>query len=173
MIARSSPHYRGQAKSLSATLSTRTLQLAEFLKYCIMKSKKQKQSAAKKKSRSFGDVVGADAYAVWVSMLKELVPSGRTHRLSVVFAGMLQYAASVAKPDQEEAEDDRSLASSLIRATEASEPSEVGDLIHDAVVQLFKDAGVQFERTSARGTKYSIAEDAYAEFIHWYDMPWE
>ena len=138
-----------------------------------MKSKKQKQSAAKKKSRSFGDVVGEDTYAVWVSMLKELVPSGRTHRLSVVLAGMLQYAASVAEPDQAEDEDDGSLASSLIQATEASDPSEVEDLIHDAVVQLFKDAKVQFERTSLQGTKYSIAEDAYAEFIHWYDMPWE
>ena len=138
-----------------------------------MKSKKQKQSAAKKKSRSFGDVVGEDTYAVWVSMLKELVPSGRTHRLSVVLAGMLQYAASVAEPDREEDEDESSLASSLIQATEASDSSEVEDLIHDAVVQLFKDAKVQFERTSSRGTKYSIAEEAYAEFIHWYDMPWE
>ena len=138
-----------------------------------MKSKKQKQSAAKKKSRSFGDVVGVDTYAVWVSMLKELVPSGRTHRLSVVLAGMLQYAASVAEPDREEDEDESSLASSLIQVTEASDPSEVEGLIHDAVVQLFKDAKVQFERTSSRGTKYSIAEEAYAEFIHWYDMPWE
>ena len=138
-----------------------------------MKSKKQKQSSTKKKDRSLGDVVGEDTYTVWVRMLKGLVPSGRTHRLSVVLAGMLQYAAGVAEPDQEEAEDDSSLASSLIQATEASEPNEVEDLIHDAVVQLFKDAKVQFERTSARGTKYSIAEEAYAEFIHWYDMPWE
>ncbi len=138
-----------------------------------MKSKKQKQSATKKKGRSFGDVVGEDTYAVWVRMLKGLVPSGRTHRLSVVLAGMLQYAAGVAEPDQEETEDDSSLASSLIQATEVSDPSEVEDLIHDAVVQLFKDAKVQFERTSARGTKYSIAEEAYAEFMHWYDMPWE
>ena len=146
---------------------------AELLKHCMMKSKKQKQSVAKTTSRSFSDVVGADTYAAWVSMLKELVPNGRTHRLSVVLAGMLQYAASVAELNQEENEDERSLASSLIQATEVGDPSEVEDLIHDAVVQLFKDAKVQFERTSARGTRYSIAEEAYAEFIHWYDMPRE
>jgi len=139
----------------------------------MMKTKKQRQSAAKKTSRSFGDVVGADTYAVWVRMLKELVPHGRTHRLSIVLASMLQYAASVAEPEREDEEDDRSLASSLIQATEVGDPSEVEDLIHDAVVQLFKDAKVPFQRTSARGTKYSIAEEAYAEFIHWYDMPWE
>ena len=64
-------------------------------------------------------------------------------------------------------------AASLLEATEASDPSEINDLIHDAVVQLFKDAKVRFERTSARGAKYSLAEEAYEEFIHWFDMPWE
>lgn len=128
---------------------------------------------AKKTSRSFGDIVGEDTYAVWVSMLKELVPHGRTHRLSVVLAGMLQYAASMAEPNQDKEADDSSLAPSLIQATEVGDPSEVEELIHDAVVQLFKDAKVPFERTSARGTKYSIAEEAYTEFIHWYNMPWE
>jgi len=138
-----------------------------------MKSKKQKQSAAKKTSRTFGDVVGADTYAVWVRMLRELAPHGRTHRLSVVLASMLQYAAGVAEPEREGEEDDRSLASSLIQATEVGDPSEVAALLHDAVIQLFKDAKVPFERTSAGPTRYSIAEEAYAEFIHWYDMPWE
>ena len=138
-----------------------------------MKAKKPKQPATKTTRRSFGDVVGEDTYTVWVRMLKALVPHGRTHRLSVVLAGMLQYAASVAEPDRDEAEDDRSLASSLSQATEVGDPSEVEDLIHDAVVQLFKDAKAPLERTSARGARYSIAEEAYTEFIHWYDMPWE
>ncbi len=138
-----------------------------------MKTKKQQQSATKKTSRSFDEVVGADIYAVWVRMLQELVPHGRTHRLSVVLAAMLQYAASVAEADRKGDKDDSSLGSSLIQATEVGDPSEVEELIHDAVVQLFKDAKVPFQRTSARGTKYSIAEEAYAEFIHWYDMPWE
>jgi hypothetical protein len=44
----------------------------------MMKTKKQQQSAIKKTSRSFDEVVGADIYAVWVRMLQALVPHGRT-----------------------------------------------------------------------------------------------
>ncbi len=138
-----------------------------------MTTKKQAKAVAKERSRSFSGIVGADTYQVWVRMLSELVPNGRTHRLSVVLAGMLHYASAIAAADQDEQEDEHSLAVSLIEATEVSDPSEVEDLIHDAVVQLFKDAKVRFERTSARGDRYSIAQDAYTEFIHWFDMPWE
>ena len=138
-----------------------------------MRTKKQAKAVAKERSRSLRAVVGTDTYEAWVRMLRKLVPDGRTHRLSVVLAGMLHYASAIAAADQDEEEDERSLASSLLAATEASDPSEVKDLIHDAVVQLFIDAKVRFERTSARGDRYSIAEDAYTEFIHWYDMPWE
>jgi hypothetical protein len=138
-----------------------------------MKTTKQAKATPKQTRRNFGTVVGAGTYAVWVRMLSELVPDGRTHRLSVMLAGMLRYAAVIAAADQDEEEDESSLALCLIEATEASDPSEVKDLIHDAVVQLFKDAKVRFERTSARGTIYSLAEEAYEEFIHWYDMPWE
>lgn len=138
-----------------------------------MKTKKQAKAAAKEASRSFRTVVGADTYEVWVRMLRKLVPDGRAHRLSVLLAGMLQYAAAMADANGDKEGDENSLAASLLDAAEASDPSEVNDLIHDAVVQLFKDAKVRFERTSARGTKYSLAEEAYAEFIHWFDMPWE
>ncbi|NOT56009.1 MAG: hypothetical protein HOP18_15525 [Deltaproteobacteria bacterium] len=138
-----------------------------------MKTQKQKRATTQKTSRSLDAVVGADTYAMWVRMLQELVPHGRTHRLSVVLAGMLQYAASIAAADRKDEGDASSLASSLIQATEVGDPSEVEELLHDAVVHLFKDAKVPFERTSARGTKYSIADEAYGEFIHWYDMPWE
>jgi hypothetical protein len=106
-------------------------------------------------------------------MLRELVPDGRTHRLAVVVAGMLQYAVAMAAANVEGEQEERSLASSLLEAAEVSDPSEVKDLIHDAVVQLFKDAKVRFERTNVRGDQYSQAEDSYEEFIHWFDMPWE
>lgn len=138
-----------------------------------MKTKKQVKAAVKEASRSFRSVVGADTYQVWVRMLRSLVPEGRTHRLAVMLASMLQYAADTAAAKGDKEEDEGSLAASLLEATEASDPSEVKDLIHDAVVRLFNDAKVRFERTSARGERYSLAEDAYAEFIHWYDMPWE
>jgi hypothetical protein len=139
----------------------------------MIKTKKQKHATTKTTNRSFAEVIGADTYAVWVCMLQELVPHGRTHRLSVLLASMLQYAASVAVAERKEERDDTSLVTSLIQASEVGDPSEVEELLHDAVVHLFKDAKVPFERTSTRGTKYSIAEEAYAEFIHWYDMPWE
>ena len=138
-----------------------------------MKTKKQAKETATKTGRSFSSVVGEDTYAAWVRMLRELVPDGRTHRLSVMLAGMLHYAAAIAVADQDEWDDERSLAASLLDATEASDPSEVEDLIHDAVVRLFKDARVRFERASARGERYSLTENAYVEFIHWFDMPWE
>jgi len=136
-----------------------------------MKTKKQEKAAVKEASRILGTVVGADTYEVWVRMLRELVPDGRTHRLAVMLAGMLQYAVAMAAAKGHR--DKRSLAASLLEASEATDPSEVEELIHDAVVQLFKDAKVRFERRNARGDKYSVAEDSYEEFIHWFDMPWE
>ncbi len=105
-------------------------------------------------------------------MLRKLVPDGRTHRLAVMVAGMLQYAVAMAAVHQREHKDG-ALTASLLEASDMNDPSEVKSLIHDAVVQLFKDASVRFERTNARGDKYSLAEDSYEEFIHWFDMPWE
>lgn len=50
---------------------------------------------------------------------------------------------------------------------------EVRELLHDAVTQLFQDARVEYRRMSARGQSYSIADDAYSEYVHWFDMPWK
>ncbi|MFQ5684473.1 MAG: hypothetical protein ACE5HC_14525 [Candidatus Binatia bacterium] len=136
-----------------------------------MKTKRQAKAGVREVSRNLRTVVGADSYEVWVRMLRKLVPDGRTHRLAVMLAGMLQYAVAVAAVKGYK--DDQSLAASLLEASEATDPSEVEELIHDAVIQLFKDAKVRFERRNARGDKYSLAEDSYGEFIHWYDMPWE
>jgi hypothetical protein len=47
------------------------------------------------------DVVGSKNYSVWLGMLKLLVPSGRTHRLSVVVASMLQMAYEIAQEKEE------------------------------------------------------------------------
>ena len=138
-----------------------------------MKTKKQAKAVAKERSRSLRAVVGTDTYEAWVRMLRKLVPDGRTHRLAVMVAGMLHYAAAVAAAKNAKERDEGSLAFSLLEAGDVSDPSEVKDLIHDAVVQLFKDAKVRFERTNARGDKYSLAEDSYEEFIHWFNMPWE
>jgi len=125
-----------------------------------------------KSKRSFQDVVGKETYAVWVDMLRELVPDGRTHRLSVVVAGMLHYGTVIAeKLDEGDLEED-SVALSLINANELS-PEEIKSELHDVVKRLFNDAGVTFDRVSKRGEPYSIADEAYNEFVNWYDYPWD
>jgi hypothetical protein len=130
------------------------------------------QKMARKLKRSLQDVVGEKSYSVWVDMLRRLVPDGRTHRLSVLLAAMLQYALNVAEElDEDELEED-SVALSLINANEMG-PDEIKDELHDIMTRLFKDAGVTFDRVSKRGEPYSIADQAYDEFVRWYDYPWD
>lgn len=105
-------------------------------------------------------------------MLRSLVPDGRTHRLAVLVAAMLQYAANQAEAQDDDPEEG-SLARALLDSSETADPSEVRDLLHDAVTRLFKDAGVTYSRVSARGERYSIADSAYDEYVCWFDMPWE
>jgi len=125
-----------------------------------------------KSKRSLQDVVGKETYTVWVDMLRELVPDGRTHRLSVVIAGMLQYATAIAeKLDEDELEED-SVASSLINANEM-DPDQLKRELHDVVKKVFRDADVAFDRVSKRGDQYSIADEAYNEYFSWYDYPWD
>ncbi len=125
-----------------------------------------------KLKRSLQDVVGEKTYDVWVDMLHEIVPDGRTHRLSVVIAGMLHYATAIAEKFDEDALEEDSVALSLINANEMGS-DEIKDELHDVVKRLFKDAGVTFDRVSKRGDSYSIADEAYNEFVSWFDYPWD
>jgi len=126
-----------------------------------------------KSKRSLQDVVGKETYTVWVNMLRELVPHGRTHRLSVVIAGMLQYTFEIAERIDDRNEDEHSVAMSVIDAAESGNPDDIKGLIHDIVAQLFDDAGVAYARISKRGEPYSIADEAYNEFASWFDYPWD
>jgi hypothetical protein len=128
---------------------------------------------ATKSKRSLQDVVGKEAYSVWVDMLRELVPEGRTHRLSVVVAGMLQYALDKAVKIKHRNEEEHSVVMSLIDADDAGYPDGIKELIHDLVDRLFKDAGVEYQRVSKRGEHYSIADESYNEFASWFDYPWD
>jgi hypothetical protein len=123
-----------------------------------------------KSKRSLQDVVGKETYTVWVDMLRELVPSGRTHRLSVVIAGMLQYATAIAEKLDEDELEEYSVASSLINANEM-DPDQLKTGLHDVVKRLFMDAGVTFDRVSKRGEPYSVADEAYNKYFSWYDYP--
>lgn len=123
--------------------------------------------------RSLAAVVGPETYAVWVQMLRTLVPDGRTHRLAVVIAGMLQYAAAMAGEAVDEESDASSVAAALVRSYDAGDPSEVKHLLHDTVARLFKDAGVEYKRTNSRGQDYTITDNIYEEYVVWFNMPWE
>jgi signal-transduction protein with cAMP-binding, CBS, and nucleotidyltransferase domain len=126
-----------------------------------------------KSKRSLQDVVGKETYSVWVEMLRALVPGGRTHRLSVVVAGMLQYALEKAEMIKHKNEEEHSVAMSLIDAADAGYLDGIKELIHDVVDRLFKDAGVSYERVSKRGDHYSIADEVYNEFASWFNYPWD
>ncbi len=52
------------------------------------------------------EVVGDGVYDVWVGMLRELVPDGRMHRLSVLVASMPAYASSMARSSADSEDDD-------------------------------------------------------------------
>lgn len=119
---------------------------------------------------SLADVVGDTAYGVWTEMLKRIVPDGRTHRLRVVVAGMLEYARDRAD-EHADAEVDGSMAHRLIESV--SNPDAARDLLLGPVEQLFRDADVPYQRKSRRGEQYSIAEDAIEEYVDWELMPWE
>jgi hypothetical protein len=84
---------------------------------------KQVKAAVTEKSRSFSGLVDADTYEVWVRMVRELVPDGRTHRLAVMLASMLQYAVVMAAAKSAKDRDGRSLAAFLLEASEANDGS--------------------------------------------------
>ena len=105
-------------------------------------------------------------------MLKRLVPGGRTHRLSVVAASMLQIAYEMALEKEKTNAKAKRVAEIFANACECEEESEMAPLIN-LTEKLFKDAGVSFGRANRKGVGYSIAEEAVQQFLHWDDMPWE
>jgi len=118
------------------------------------------------------NVVGDATYEVWVSMLRDLVPSGRTHRLAPLIAGMLQYGVSRALKSKERNVEGTE-AWCLVAATECVDPDEAGEFINDLLLRIFKDARVKADRQTAQGIGYSIIEEAIQEFVRWEYMPWE
>jgi hypothetical protein len=121
---------------------------------------------------SLKQIVGQKTYSVWVEMLRQLVPEGRTHRLAPLVAGMLQYTADMAYQKYGDNPDEGSVAHVLMMASDVYDPAEAEEL-SELLEQLFEDAQASAERVSSRGDDYSIIESAIYEFIHWYDMPWE
>ncbi|MHC4444662.1 MAG: hypothetical protein ACYTA5_18860 [Planctomycetota bacterium] len=119
------------------------------------------------------EIVGNDVYDVWVKMLKELVPQGRTHRLSVLVASMLAYASDIAASKQTDIDEDSPAYPILTASEEGLEDEETLELLQPILIRLFKDAKVKHERVSSRGESYSIIWEAIIEFCRWYNYPWE
>jgi hypothetical protein len=106
-------------------------------------------------------------------MLHALVPDGRTHRLSVVVAGMLRQAVHLAVARFGEDAPEASAAASLIQAVQQVDPQRAMELIGPLVERLFRDAGVSGTRVTARGDEYSILDSVVQEFTAWHAMPWK
>ncbi len=117
-------------------------------------------------------VTGSRVYSVWIDMLKRLVPYGRTHRLSVLVAGMLQYAYELAHAKAGSNSRARKLAEIFEHAFESPDGKDVKKVVEIAE-SLFNDAGVRYKRRNRRGELYTITEEAVREFLSWESMPWE
>jgi hypothetical protein len=123
---------------------------------------------------SLRPLVGARVYTVWLDMLRQLVPHGRTHRLSVLVASFLQYAAVRASEKWGTREPRAGSAAAVLQqAWEGGDPEEAEPTVCGLAERLLRDAGVRFQRVNHRGQQYSIAEDAASEFMRWDNMPWE
>ena len=104
-------------------------------------------------------------------MLRMLVPQGRTHRLSVFIAAILQYVYEVALISEQKSLDFKNYLEICENAFE--DPDEGMNILIVLIESFFTDAGVQCERINSRGQEYSIAEEAAYQFINWDSMPWE
>ena len=117
-------------------------------------------------------VVGTKIYSTWIDMLKKLVPHGRTHRISVVIASMLQYAHTIAYEKQNSSPEARKLLDMFDYAYDNYMEGNITEIL-SLTESLLKDANVKFKRVSSRGDVYSIAEEAVYHYLHWENMPWE
>lgn len=105
--------------------------------------------------KSFESYVGSDTYNVWINMLKSLVPHGRTHRLAVVVAGMIQYATGMIYKK------DPGLYEKLFENEDYDDYAVGNKELEPYVEKLFTDAKVKSARTNSRGQIYSIVESGF------------
>ncbi len=112
-------------------------------------------------------------YGVWVEMLRRLVPEGRTHRLSPLVGGILQYAAACTLKKFGRRPPGGSVAEALLSASAGDVVVARSAVLSEAVEQLFLDAKVEYLRTGRRRDAYSLVEGSVAEFLRWHAMPWE
>jgi len=123
--------------------------------------------------KEFKKIIGNQSYSTFLSLLKEIGPDARAHRISVVIAAMLRFALEKLYREGENG----TLCQALVALDKepylAAEASEEYERLFELIDEMCREAGLRNRRESARGESYSIAENAIAEYIAWYHMPWE
>ena len=121
----------------------------------------------------FKEIVGDQHFSSFLTLLKEIGPDARTHRISVVIASILRFAVNQLPPEIE----DGSIAQALLVLDEepnlAHEQSDEHEMVFDLVDGLCSEANMMNERETTRGEGYSIAENVILEYAAWYNRPWE
>lgn len=121
----------------------------------------------------FKEIVGDQHFSSFLTLLKEIGPDARTHRISVVIASILRYAVNQLPPECE----DGSIAQALLLLDEepylAHEQSDEHEMVFDLVDGLCSEANMMNERETTRGEGCSIAENVILEYAAWYNRPWE
>ncbi len=117
------------------------------------------------------NIVDKNTYLLWVDMLKLLGLNGRTQRISVFVAGMLQYAYELYLKNLDSDEQNK-LGELMIAAFETGH-DEAQEWLSPVLQELFRDAGLRWEKTNSKGQKYSVIAASIDEFYRWHDMPWE
>lgn len=138
------------------------------------KGGRRKAATQTVESSSLEFVGGPEVYSVWIGMLRRLGKDGRTHRLAVVVAAMLQHASLVAFEASKRRRGRNAVAGqALLNALQEPEPEGDREELAEAVVRLFEDACVAYTRTNQSGEEYSLTDASIDEFVRWFDMPWE
>jgi len=118
----------------------------------------------------FRQIIGEVSFGAFMELLTEIGPDSRTQRISVIIAGILRFATGKITGDYENG----SVAEALAFLDE--EPHSDGEeylRLKELIDQICQKAGMLNDRVTARGIKYSIADNAIAEYSRWYNMPWE
>ena len=118
----------------------------------------------------FRQIIGEELFGSFLKLLTEIGPGSRTHRISVVIAGILIFALDKTTDDYKKG----SLAEALVVLDE--EPYSDGDeyiRVAELIDQMCQKSGMMNYRTTTRDSEHSIAENAIAEYCRWYNMPWE
>ena len=108
------------------------------------------QSAMNNENYSLKSVVGSTTYEVWIRMLQQLIPEGRTHRIAPLIAGMLQYATLISLEKYED-KNKETVAHNLVIAEEMSDFDEIKKILSEPLQQLFNDSNTIYNKMNYQG----------------------